>query len=214
MLTLGSSLRTRSFTAATAPAASSVASGTAIRLSDVGAASTGSVWVSNGTSYFPYDGGQIVLARSSVQVTDAASGNDLIYAKVALPSIIMHANANIRVKVGFTCTSSVNTKTYRAHLSANSYAIGGTVVSGTIMAAMTGQSSVASHVFEAAISNRNSVSSQAGMFSGARNPGTISVGTATSAINTSSATTYLYLTALKATAGETMTMEFYTVEIC
>lgn len=197
---------------ANCPAATALPAGSIIKLTDVGSTAAGSLWVSDGTSLQPSGGSPIVLARSSVQVTDAASGNELIYAKLTLPAIITSANRHYRIRAGFSCTSSANTKTYRVHLSANSYAIGGTVVSGTIMAAMTGQNSVTSHSFGAVISNRNSVSSQAGFYMESRSPGTISVGSATASIDTSAAATYLYITAQKATAGETITLEDYVVE--
>jgi hypothetical protein len=213
MLSFGFSGGISTYTAATAPLASAIASGTRIRISDVGIATGGSVFVSNGTYYEPADSNIIVLGRSSVQVADAASGSDLIYAKVAIPAKAWATNTHIRVRAGFSCTSSVNSKTYRAHISANNYAIGGTVVSGTIMAAATGQNSVASHVFGAHISNRNSISAQAGLFSEMRNQGAISVGTATATLDTSAATTYIYITAQKATAGETVTLEDYIVEL-
>lgn len=200
------------YTSSTTPAATAVRTGTVVRMSDIGATAVGSYWVSDGTSWQPYGNSPIVLARSSVQVTDSASGSDLIYAKVTLPAIIASANRHYRIRAGFSSTSSTNAKTYSAKISATSYAIGGTVVSGTTMAAMTAQNNTASQVFGAVISNRNATNSQAGLFSEARSFGAISTGTATSAIDTTAAATYIYITALKATAGETVTLEDYVVE--
>ena len=200
------------YTSSTAPAATAVRTGTVVRMSDVGATAVGSYWVSDGTSWQPYGNSPIVLARSSVQVTDTSSSNDIVYAKVTLPAIITSANRHYRIRSAWTCTNPANTKTYRAHISTTSYAIGATVASSTIMAAMTGQTTTTTHAFGAVISNRNATNAQAGFFIEARNQGSISVGAATASIDTTAAATYLYISALKATGSDTMTLEDYVVE--
>jgi len=205
------------YTAATCPAAAS-SSGVTIRLSDVGSSTNGSLWRSNGTYWLPAGGGSVTLARSSVALSDTTSGLNLAYAKVSIPTCIVTPNIHFRIYAAFSHSAGGTTKTLRAFLSSNNISIGSEVAvsaSNVEMAGMTVQTTATSSAIQPVISCRNSVSSQNGFLMGWRSQSALSPSlSVSSAFNMSSATHYIYICALKANAGDTMTLEDYVIEVC
>jgi hypothetical protein len=153
-----------------------------------------------------------------VPLSDTGSGLQLVYAKVKIPACIITPNIHFRVTAGFSHTATGGTvKTLKTILSSNDIAIGGEIVTNATnveMAGMTAQTNAASSALQASVSCRNSVTSQGGVLVGWRSQAAIAPGTGTSTFNMTSATHYLYITSLKATNTDTMTLEDHVVEVC
>ncbi len=151
----------------------------------------------------PGKGSAIPLAQSFAAVNAPADTAENIIATINLPPL--GANDAIRLLTMWSFTDSGNSKTIRARLSG----IGGTVYLNA--AGFTNQLVIQS---ETIIGNRNSQSSQVGATAYiSTDTGTFFKGVkTTSAVNTAVATT-LVLTAEKAVGAETVTLEYYLVEI-
>jgi hypothetical protein len=141
-----------------------------------------------------------VLGASVAAVTAPADTNENILATINVP--ILPINAVITYRLQMSQTNNANAKTARFRLGG----IGGTdFITGTSLA------SQARYLWDGVINNRGAVNSQAGAFiSGATalSSSTITTGT----IDTSAATT-LVITAQKATGGDTITLEYYYVQL-
>lgn len=143
-----------------------------------------------------------ILGASAVAVSGAADTNENTLATITIPAGAMGLNGLLRLKCWWTFTNSVNNKTLRARFSA----IGGTVVS-----SFTG-TTTASLPLTAEIQNRNSASVQLAAGWAHNGSGVGITSPQALAVDTTVATT-LVLTGQKASAGETLTLEQYLVEL-
>lgn len=145
----------------------------------------------------------IAIYRLNTTVTAPADTNENTLATVQIPANSMGANGVLRVSVMASLTNNANAKTISARF-------GGTVF------AQQSYPSVALIKAQSQIQNRNSATSQvsAGSTSGASwSPSTSSAsGVTTYTIDTTLAQT-LSITAQKATAGDTITLESLLVEL-
>jgi hypothetical protein len=160
---------------------------------------TGSASITGGTITGTNAG--YVLARSFVAATAPADANLNTLATIAIPAGAIGPNGFVEVWMQWTWTSSVNAKTPRIDLGAS------TLWAPAGFANTTGLSQ--SYTF----GNRNSAASQVGQpqaFIGGLGTTTLNAVTATE--NTATALNLL-IRATKATAGETMTLEGYSVRV-
>ena len=142
---------------------------------------------------------------SAVGVSCPADATEDILATLAIPAGIMGLNGILRVSTRWSHTGSVNAKTLRHRLGG----IGGTAY----QLSAAGATDIA-HAAQVWIQNRNAANSQIGHISaaGASGFGPSTAAHTTGAIDTSIAQT-LVLTGQKASAGETLTLESYFLEL-
>jgi hypothetical protein len=143
-----------------------------------------------------------VLGTTGAAVSGSADTNENTLATVVVPAGAMGLNGLIRVQTLWTLTNSANNKTLRVKFGGTSF----------LDVALT---TVASFADQRVIQNRNSVSSQIGKPTGnmsAGGWGTASSAVTTASIDTSAAVTIL-ITGQKASAGETLTLESYLIEM-
>lgn len=142
-----------------------------------------------------------VLARSAVAVSCPADTTEDVLATVTIPAGAMGISGAVRVTTVWTITNSANAKTLRMRFGGTS----GTAYLST--AATTSASFSDCHL----ISNRGSASSQVGSAQ-AIGLGGSAAAVITSSVDTASATT-IVISGQKASAGETLTLESYLVEL-
>lgn len=154
-----------------------------------------------GIAVSPAAVGIIVLGRSAPDASATASTNEETLATVAVPANAMGPNGRLRITTQWSYTNSANDKTFRVKL-------GGSLVSATIQTTTTWAR------IQSEVINRNSASSQRVPTQGTGFTGLGSAGTAsaTIAVNTTQAQD-LTITGQKASAGETLTLESYLVEL-
>jgi hypothetical protein len=147
--------------------------------------------------------GIVTILGKGAGATGAADTNENTLATITVPANAMGANGGMRIKANFTVTSSANNKTLRIRFSGAS----GTQYVNDVRTA------VSAVTYEIWIANLNNTSSQKSFDSSAVFPGTTAVinGT-TSAVDTTAATTVV-ITGQKASAGETITLNWYSVEL-
>jgi hypothetical protein len=145
----------------------------------------------------------VVLDRSGVAVAGAADANENALATVNIPAL--QANSVLRVTMSMSVTNNANVKTARIRFSG---AAGTIYVSLSLANTAHGGACVL-------IANRAATNSQVGEWiaahvgaSATNNSGVV----VTSSVDTSAATTLL-ITAQKASAGDTMQLESYLVEL-
>lgn len=145
-----------------------------------------------------------LLGVSGASATAAADTAENVLATVTIPAGVMGVNGALRVKTLWSFTNSANNKNLRARL-------GG--ISGTALLDAT-QTTTATYQDRREIHNRNSQSSQVAWAASATAGGGGASATAvlTASVDTSVATT-LVITGQKASAGETLTLEAYAVEL-
>ena len=147
-------------------------------------------------SFFPY-----TLAQSAVAVSGTATTAEEAYATITVPAGAMGASGRLLVDTLWTMTSSGNNKTLRTRFST----ITGTAFSAVVL------TTTATIRDLRVIANRNSQSSQVAMADTLDGGvGTSSAAVVTGAVVTSAATT-LVISGQKASAGETLTLEAYSV---
>jgi hypothetical protein len=144
----------------------------------------------------------VVLASSAVAVSCPADTNDNVLATVTIPAGAMGPNGRLRITSLWTVTNSANTKGLRVKLGG----AGGTDYSGvTLTASATLRTQIE-------ICNRGAPNSQIG-FTASQGGFSVSTGAnITSAIDTSVAQTIVF-GGQKQSAGETITLESYLVEL-
>lgn len=149
--------------------------------------------------------GTRVLAKSGAAVSGAADTNENTLATITVPAGALGANGQLRVRAHFTQTNSGNNKTYRFRFSGAA----GTVLATTVSGAAD------FNTFDFAIANQNATNAQRSFGHGAYNADTpvVADGTNTTAAIDTTAQTTLVITGQKASAGETITLQAYTVEI-
>jgi hypothetical protein len=147
-------------------------------------------------------GGLVVLAQSGAAVSGAADTNENVLASITVPANALGANGSLRIWSLWTVTNSANNKVIRVRYSG---------ASGTQYLAQT-LTTVASFQHMALITNRNATNSQVGGFSNSQPFATSSSAVVTSSVDTTADTTII-LSGTKASAGETITLERYLVEL-
>lgn len=146
-----------------------------------------------------------ILAQSGLAVSCPADTNEDILASVTIPGGVMGANGILRVLTLWTFTSdAINSKTLRVRF-------GG--IGGTQYLNFAATSTVALQGI-CMIRNRNAENAQIGFAANNNNPFNTAISTAnpTSAVDTTVNST-LVITGQKASAGNTLTLEAYTVEL-
>lgn len=144
--------------------------------------------------------GVFLLGASAVSASGAADTAENTLATITVPGGMMGANDYLEIHTAWSVTNNANVKTARVRFSS---------ISGTEYL-LTGLASYLNGRFITTIHNANSVSSQKG---GGPPGGQVGVGTSaipTSSVDTSADTT-IVITAQKATSGDTMTLERYSV---
>jgi hypothetical protein len=147
-------------------------------------------------------GGSVVLAQSGVAVSGAADTNENALATITIPANSLGINGSIRVWHLWTVTNSANNKTMRVRFSG---------ASGTIYNQIVLTTSAINHQLTV-ITNRGATNSQVGSASLSSSFGASASANVTSAVDTTADTT-IVITGQKASAGETITLERYMVEI-
>lgn len=145
-----------------------------------------------------------ILGSSAVLATAPADTNENILATVNIAAGEMGLNGILRVTTLWTFTNSANAKNLR-------WRLGG--IGGTAFLDAT-QTTTATYSDRRDIQNRGAANSQVGWAATATagGAGASTSAVTTGAIDTSAATT-IVITGLKASAGETITLERYLVEL-
>jgi hypothetical protein len=148
--------------------------------------------------------GAQVLAKSAVAASCPADTTEDILATIPIPAGAMGANGFIRVSTRWSMTNNANVKTLFVRFSGAA----GTAYLNTAI------SSVGEAFYLVDIANRNSASSQVGGTFGVAGASAVkgSATAVTSAENTALATS-IVISGQKATAGDTLTLESYLVEL-
>lgn len=150
--------------------------------------------------------GLVVLGLGGAAITSPADTNENVLATVTVPAGALGPNGALRITSLWSFTSSANNKTPRIRL-------GG--LSGTVYMGPTITTSVGLFQ-EVMIFNRGAANSQVGFAAASTSAGGWGLSSAsanvTSAVDTAAGTT-LVLTAQKASAGETLTLEAYLAEL-
>lgn len=144
--------------------------------------------------------GLFVIAQSAVSVTAPTDTSENALATITVPGGMMGANDFLQVETSWTVNNNANSKFMNVRFSG---------ASGTLYGTAQLASGVSAR-YVTTIHNRNSVSSQVG---GGPPGSTYTLGTSaipTSSVDTSVDTT-IVITAQKGTAGDTMTLERYSV---
>jgi hypothetical protein len=175
--------------------------GKIIRISDVGTA--GSLWMSDGTRWYPMNG-RVTLAMSGAGLNAPGDTNENPLVTITIPAGIMGVNGTLMIDHLWTLTNNANVKTLRVRFSG---------ASGTTFYSANNASSNGVHT-QTWIQNRNAANSQVGGFAGDpiayRASPTVTPSTA--AIDTTAATTVV-ISAQKGTAGDTVTLDRYQVDL-
>lgn len=154
--------------------------------------------ISSGTKHYR------VLGRSAVPVSVSATTDEETLATITVPANAMGPNGTLRIWTTWTHTNSANNKTLSVRFSGAS----GTQYLALVVTAHAGSQVVTT------ISNRNATNSQVGYAASAATSfgSTIASTPATSAVDTTVATT-IVISGQKASSGETLTLEWYLVEL-
>lgn len=145
-----------------------------------------------------------VLAAGGNLTTPADTTEDTL-ATVTIPANAMGANGQVRITTFWRCNNSVNVKTVRVHFSG----FVGAVIQTFTLTSKTGAQ------ITTVLANKNATNSQSAL--GVAYDLTLNVivdggGNVVLAENTTAATTLVF-TGQKATAGETLVLDHYTVEL-
>lgn len=149
----------------------------------------------------PYEQTHSIIASSATPVSGPADTSENILATVTIPAGVMGTNGRLRIESLWTITNSANNKIVRVRLGG----ISGTQFLGRVI----GAAATFYNLFT--ISNRNAANSQVSNQSN----GDFTISTAsvvTGSIDTSTAQSLVF-TGQKASAGETITLESYLVEL-
>lgn len=139
------------------------------------------------------------LASSAVAVSCPADTSEDTLATITVPA--MSINGILRIFTLWSMTGSTNNKIPRVKLGGTAF-FASTVATGTVVGLMD----------ERWIMNRGATNSQVGFQSGTLGQATSAAANTTGAIDTSVPTTLL-ITGQKASAGETLTLDAYLVEL-
>jgi hypothetical protein len=139
-----------------------------------------------------------ILALSAVAVVAPADTSENILATITVPAGALGVNGSLIISHFVTCTNNANVKTIRHRFNG----IGGSVYLAPSIASSAGQTG------RSRLSNRGLTNSQVG----AAFDGFLSTGPSTSAADTTASTTAV-ITAQKATAGDTITLESWMAQL-
>lgn len=180
------------------PAASTVPNYTSVRISDVGTGG-GSEWYAFNGEWYPR-GGSCRLAASAVAVAVTGTTAKTSAATIAIPALL-GLNGRLRVSAAMSVTNNANAKNGLIEFG------GQTVMTGAL-------TSIATTCGTFDIANRNSASSQISTSRGANfgQGGGSSVALLATTVNTAVAQNLVF-SFTPASAGDTATLESYTVEI-
>jgi hypothetical protein len=185
------------------PSPSSIPEGAYRYVQDIGTG--GSLWRSNGTTW-SIVGGSIVLAQSAVAMSVSNTTAEEVLASVLVPGGLMGVNGALRLTTLWSITSSANNKTLRAR-------IGSTALGGSAWIANVATTVGSLNLIPQVLRNRNAVNSQV-TYPAANAGATVSTGTAISTFSEdTSVDTIVSITGQKANAGETITLEAFTLEL-
>lgn len=143
-----------------------------------------------------------ILALSHVAVTAPADTNENVLATVTIPANAMGVNGLIEVHAIFMVTNNANTKTCRVRF-------GG--IAGQPYVAL-GMTTNASYFAHAIVANRGVANSQIGHTALSSAYGQTTSANITSSVDTT-ASVDVVISGQKASAGDTMTLEGYIVEL-
>lgn len=164
-----------------------------------------SVWVANSPLFELRD--NMTVAKSGVAVTHTGNTSETTLATVSLPANVMGPNGSLRITSYWTFTNSANNKTLQIRCGTT-----GNGLTGSIWGSTT-QTTTRSMRMQNEIHNRNSTTSQVLM----NGIGTGGWGTTINAASTDTADTKvardIVFTATLANSGESITLEYYSVEL-
>jgi hypothetical protein len=146
-----------------------------------------------------------ILAQSAVAVSVSATTNEEVLVTVDVPAGALGVNGSLRVMSEWSMTDSANNKVFRVRFGADGAGLSGTSYLSSTITTQDGLADLKK------ITNRGSVSSQYGM----NTSGYFGVGGTTgqtSSVNTA-AQSEIVFSGQKASAGETITLESYSVEL-
>lgn len=157
----------------------------------------------------PYENNHIILGCSGSAVALTGTASETILATIPIAAGALGLNGAVRVTAYFSMTNNANNKTPRIRFGASGAGTSGASIQGPTLA------SIAGYRTQGEIHNRASVSSQvyspAGLGSGGWSSST-GVNPATAAIDTGAATE-IAITGQLANTGDTLTLEYYLVEV-
>lgn len=169
--------------------------GNIIRISDIGA--SGSLWMSDGTRWYPLNG-QVVLGMSGSAVSCDATTDENTLASGTLPALAAGIHGTLHFETNWTWTSSGNSKTPRMKLGATTlYTRAETA---TVFAQLAGEIQ-----FSGATGNQHTTGVANSAFYQATN------NNRTTGTNDGTTDLTWSITGQKASAGETMTLNGYRV---
>lgn len=142
------------------------------------------------------------LHRQNVAVTAPANTSENVLATLIIPPNLLKFNGAFRIKANWTLTNNANAKTLRFRF---------TSASGTVIDTLSAAGS-ASACMEADSSNRDLTNSQLVTWKNFLSSGTVSIGSGTAAIDTTSPVTVV-VTAEKATSGDSIILESAHIEV-
>lgn len=172
-------------------------------VSDVGV--SGSLWYSNGTTW-GLANGSCLLFQMAVSVSVSATTSEEVLFSGTLPAGIMGINGALRCSPIFTVTNSANTKTLR--IRTGSTALGGSAWAANSITTQASQESI-----PIVWRNRGAVNSQITYVAATGHITTqSSTANTTHTEDTSVAMTFA-ITGQKVSAGETITLEGFTLEL-
>lgn len=186
------------FTWAGKPSAASY-SGRRIRITDVGLA-PGLIIVSDGTNWRP-DGVQ-VLARSGTNVAGGANTTENTLVTVTIPAGLLGTAGSLRLRYTGNSSGSANGKTWRVRFSG---------AAGTVMHSLN--VTATSYTHGATVLLQNEASASAQRAEELPDPGVASSTYSAASVDTSVATTLLITAQKLVTAGDTMNLRRYVLEV-
>lgn len=149
-----------------------------------------------------------ILAHSAVALPLTGTISETILQTVSIAANVIGPTGTVIVTAYWSMTNNANSKTARVRFGASGSGTSGTNMHGPA------QSSVAGYRAQAQWANRNSATSQVSAPSGLSGGWITSTGTnpLTASIDTTAATE-ICLTGALANAGDTLTLEYYTIEL-
>lgn len=186
------------FTWAGKPSAASY-SGRRIRITDVGLA-PGLIIVSDGTSWRP-DGVQ-VLARSGTAASGAANTSENALATLTIPAGLLGTAGGLRLRWDGLASGSTNSKTWRVRFSG---------AAGSILQTLNVTASAFSHGHTLLLQNANATGAQ--RYADLPDAGVSTSTYGTGAVDTTAATSLVISAQKVTTAGDTMTLHRYVLEV-
>ena len=148
------------------------------------------------------NGAARILGASAVAVSGAADTNENTLATITIPAGAMGLNGLLRIKTWWTVTNSANSKTQRVRFSGGA----GTIAASYVM------TTAPSLVMVTEIQNANATGTQMMANFGLSSAGIGINNPQRPSIDTTVATS-IVITGQKASAGETLTLESYLVEL-